>query len=189
MKPRKLDDIIQKRRSIRKFSKKMPSWRDISHAINAARLSPLAGNIPVIRFLVIKDEKTIENLAENCQQDWIKFAKFVAVVCSKDENLVLNYEKRGKKYARQQAGAAIENFLLKIEELGLATCWVGAFYDKGVKRLLKIPDEVEIEGIFPIGYEDSKAKTKQKRKPTLTSMVFWEKWGNKYMHPPRKQEI
>jgi len=189
MKARKLDNIIEKRHSVRKFTKKMPSWRDITHAINAARLAPAAGNIPVIKFLIVKDEKTIDEIAENCQQDWIKFAKFLVVACSKDENLVLNYEKRGKRYARQQAGAAIQNFLLKIEELGLASCWVGAFYDKGIKKLLKIPDEVEVEAILPIGYEDTKNKGKTRRKADLGSLVFWEKWGNKYMQPPARQEI
>lgn len=185
----KFDEIIENRHSVRKFLKKKPSWRAIALAINSARLGPLAGNIPNLRFIIVSDEKIIEKLAEAANQDWIKQAFYVVVVCSKDENLVLSYGERGKKYARQQSGAAIENFWLKLVELGLSTCWVGAFYDEEVRRILKIPEDIEIEAMFPIGYEDAKEKSKQKPKPELSSIIFWEKWDNKYMIPPKKLEI
>lgn len=185
----KFDELLEKRHSIRKFSKKKPSWRDISIAINSARLAPAAGNIYTTRFLVVTEPKLIDKIADAANQDWIKFSKFIVVACSNDENLVLSYGERGKKYARQQSGAAIENFWLKLVELGLSTCWVGAFYDQDVKKALKIPEEVEIEGIFPIGYEEEKAKAKAKPKPDLSALVFWEKWDNKYMIPEKKQEI
>jgi nitroreductase len=185
----KFEKLLENRKSVRKFTSKKPSWRDIALAISAATMAPAAGNIFRLKFLVITNVKTIDKIADNCQQDWIKLAKTIVAVCSKDEDIVRSYDERGKKYARQQAGAAIENFILKLEEEGLSTCWVGAFYDEGMKKLLKVPKGAEIEAIFPIGYENKKENTKKKPKPELSSIVYWEKWGNKHMKVPQKQEI
>ena len=61
------------------------------------------------------------------------------------ESMVLArvYDERALKSLPQQAGAAIENFLLKITDLGLSTCWTGAFSDEQVKRILQIPEDIE----------------------------------------------
>ena len=185
----KFDELIEKRHSVRKFSKKMPSWKDITLAINTARLAPAAGNISSLRFVIVTEDGKIDRLAEAANQDWIKYSKYIVVICSNPENLVLSYGERGKKYATQQAGAAIENFWLKLEELGLATCWVGAFYEQDVRKILRIPENIEVEAMFPIGYEEPKAKGKQKPKPEITSMVYWNTWDNKAMSPPKKLEI
>lgn len=183
------DKVVEKRHSVRKFAKKKPSWKDIAEAINAARLAPLAGNIPSLKFLVVTEKEEIRKIADAANQDWIKFTDIVVAVCSDDKNLVLSYGERGKKYAKQQAGAAIENFILKLEDLGLSTCWVGAFYDEEMKKVLKVPHDIDIEAVLPIGYEDKKEKAKKRPKPDLSEIVFWEKWGNFYKIPPKKLEI
>jgi nitroreductase len=84
-------------------------------------------------------------------------------------------------YAMQQTGAAIENMLLKTTELGLATCWVGAFTESMVKRLLRLPEFLNVEALLPIGYEMGKAKSR--KKPDINSMVFYDGYGDdkKYM--------
>jgi len=45
------------------------------------------------------------------QQDFVKQAHFVVAVVSDNSGLVRSYKERGERYAKQQAGAAIENFL------------------------------------------------------------------------------
>jgi nitroreductase len=183
----KFDELVKKRHSVRKFLKKKPSWRDISLAMDSARLAPCAGNISTMYFVVVSDEEKINQLADAASQDWIKQAFYVVVVCSNDEKLTLSYGENGAKYARQQNGAALENFMLKLEELGLSTCWVGAFYEQDIKKILRIPENIQVEAMFPIGY--SGEKSKQKPKPDLSTMVYWEKWDNKYMTPAKKQEV
>ncbi len=176
-----LDKVIKSRHSSRHFSTKKVDWRDIMKAIDVARLAPLAGNIPTLKFLIISDEEKIKRLAEASQQEFISEARFVAVVCSSFDQLTRSYDERGKMYSKQQAGASIENFILKLTELGLATCWVGAFADEDVKRILQIPDNVEVEAMFPIGYELGKGK--QRAKPLLEQCVYFNTWKNKYMEP------
>ncbi|MCX6748902.1 MAG: nitroreductase family protein [Candidatus Pacearchaeota archaeon] len=175
------DKVAKLRHSVRHFSTRKVDWRDIMKAIDLARLAPLAGNIPTLKFLIISDEEKISRLAEASQQEFISEARFVVVVCSTHDQLTRSYDERGLKYSKQQAGAAIQNFLLKLTELGLATCWIGAFSDEEVKRILQISDDVEVEALFPIGYELGKGK--QKPKPLLEQCVYFNTWKNKYMEP------
>lgn len=100
----------------------------------------------------------------------------------------MSYKERGKKYCKQQAGAAIQNFLLKIHESGLATCWIGHFDDTKVKEILRIPEDIEVEALFPIGYEYRKPLTK-KEKVRLDSVLYFEKYKNKRMDHPKKLDV
>ncbi|MCK4721500.1 nitroreductase family protein, partial [bacterium] len=52
---------------------------------------------------------------------------YIIVVCSDITQLKRSYGSRAEMYGRQQAGAVIENILLKVTDLKLASCWVGAF--------------------------------------------------------------
>jgi nitroreductase len=182
-----LDKAIKTRHSVRRFSPNKVNWRDILKAIDSARLAPLAGNIPTLRFIVVLDDDKIQQLAEASQQDFIAQAQYVVVVCSVSEQCVRSYDERGRKYISQQAGASIENFLLKLTELGLGTCWIGAFSDEQVKRILQIPENVAVEGIFPVGYE-MPPKSKQRSKPSLDSILYFNTWKNKYMKALKKPE-
>lgn len=181
-----LDKAIKERHSARRFKSKKPDWRKIIEAIEAANKAPLAGNIPTLRFILVSDKEKIAELAEAATQDFVALAHYVVVVCSDKTQCIRSYDERGEIYSRQQAGAAIENFLLKITDLGLSTCWTGAFSDSAVKRILQIPDSVDVEALFPIGYEME--KTKQRTKPSLDNVLFFDVWKNKYMKEIRKPE-
>ena len=181
-----LDKAINQRASCRKFLSKKPDWRDIIKAIEAGSKAPSAGNISTVRFILVSDKDKISELAEAAQQDFVSQAGYVVVVCSESKQCLLSYGKRGEKYCKQQVGAAIENFLLKLVSLGLATCWTGAFSDATVSRILQLPENVEPEAIFPIGYAFEKKH--QKKKPNLDSILYFDVWKNKYMTKIRKPE-
>lgn len=181
-----LDKVIDKRKSVRKFSLRKPNWRKIIDAIDFANKIPLAGNIPTVRFILVDDEKKIKELAQAARQHFIAQAHYVVVVCSDYTQLVRSYDERGEKYGMHQAGAAIENFLLRIVDLGLASCWVGAFSDETVRRILKIPDNINIEALLPIGYETRKSK--KKKKPRTDAVLYFNEYNNKFMKPKRMPE-
>lgn len=175
-----LDKAIQNRHSVRKFKTKKPDWRDIIECIDAVRYVPMAGNIYSLKFILVDDEKTIQKLADAAQQSFVSKAQYVVVVCTNPSRTENSYGERGKMYCRQQAGAAIENFLLKIEEAGLSTCWTGAFVENLVKKALKIPDDINVEAMFPIGYEFEKPRTK-KAKINIDRILYFNRYGNKKM--------
>jgi nitroreductase len=178
-----LDKAIQSRHSVRKFSKKKPNWRTIIECIDAARFVSMAGNNYTLKFIVVDDEKKIKAIAKSCQQDFIQDVHYIVVACSNPSRPVNEYGESGKTWTRQQAGAGIQNFILKTVEAGLSTCWVGYFVEEQIKKTLNIPDEVNVEAIFPIGYEFEKPKTK-KMKIDLDRILYFNKYGNKKMKSP-----
>lgn len=174
-----LDKAIESRRSVRRYKRKKPNWRDIIKAINSARYAPMAGNNYTLKFIIVSDEKSIQKITDACQQDFIGTAKYIVVVCSNPSRTINAYgKKEGEKYVRQQAGAGIQNFLLKIQELGLSTCWIGYFAEDQIKKELNIPEDCYVEAIFPIGYEFEKSKT-QKRKIDIDNILYFGKYGEK----------
>ena len=182
-----LDKIIKARRSVRKFKSIKPDWRDILECIDSMRYAPMAGNNFSLKFIVVDDEEKIDKLAEASQQRFISQANYIVVVCSITSRTETSYGERGKTYLRQQAGAAIQNFLLKLTEKGLATCWIGHFVDNQVRRILKIPEDVNVEALFPIGYAFKKPEPK--RKIDLTSVLYFNEYKQKKMHPPEKIDV
>ena len=182
-----LDKAINKRFSCRKFKSKKPDWRKIINAIELASKAPAAGNLPTVKFILVSDKEKILQLARAAMQDFISQTHYVIAICSEPKQTILNYGERGKSYYKQQAGAAIENLLLKITSSGLATCWVGAFADDTVKRILQLPEDVDIEALLPIGYAFEKQK--QRFKPSLeNNILYFDIWKNKNMTPIRKPE-
>lgn len=182
------DKLIKSRTSVRKFSSKKPDWRDIIEAIDAARYIPTAGKNYILKFIMIDDEQTINKVADACYQDFISSAKYIVVVCSNPVRLSNAYGENGEAYTRQEAGAGIENFLLKLEGLGLSTCWIGYFSEEVIKKTLKIPANTKVEAVFPIGFEYEKKRTR-KNPIDLDRILYFNSYGNTKMQKPRSMDV
>lgn len=172
----KTQEAIESRSSIRDFSNKKVKFDLVLEAIDAANQAPFAGNINNLKYLIVETQANKNIIAEYAQQYWINESQWIVIVCSEFKKLDELYQDRAQMYAKQQAGAAIENMLLRITDLGLASCWVGAFADDGIKAHFKIPDNWEIEAILPIAYPSNKLH-KHARKIDLEKKIFWEKWN------------
>ena len=183
-----LNKAIQSRTSVRKFNSKKPDWRHIIECIDAARYAPIAGGIHALKFILVDNSEAIKKISEAAQQDFISQAHYVVVVCSNPSRTVNAYGKQGEIYLRQQAGAAIQNFLLRITESGLSTCWVGYFTESQIKRILQIPKGVNVEAIFPIGFEYEKRHTR-KAKIDLDNILYFNEYGEKKMKPVKKLNV
>lgn len=175
-----LDKAIHSRRSVKKFNSKKPDWRTIIECIESMRYAPMAGNNFTLKAILIDDESKIQKLADAAQQDFFKDAKYAVVICTNSGRTEIAYEERGKVYVRQQAGAGIQNFLLKLTEAGLSTCWVGHFVDEEVKAILGIPKDIHVEAIFPIGY--ALKKPDEKRLLELDQFLYFNKYKNRKMN-------
>lgn len=180
------DKVIKERKSVRKYITKAPDWREIMEAINVGLQGPLAGNIGSVRFILVSDREAILKLKEACQEEFVADSHYVVVVCSDPKDVVRAYDERGEIYVRQQAGAAIENFLLKLVDLGLSGCWIGDFVEEQVKTIVRAPPHVYIEAIIPIGY--SADKSPRKRKPSLDMALYFDRYKSREMKPKKQVE-
>ncbi len=183
-----LKTAIKKRKSVKIFSPKKPNWRKIIRAIDAGRFAPFAGNQNTIRFILVSDKEKIEELAAASQQKFVGNAHYVVAVVTDDSQLKKLYGNRAERYGSGQSGAAIQNFLLALTELGLSTTWVGYFDEDGIKRALEVPKNLIVEAIFPIGKEGKTSRSEQKRKQYLENMIYFDKYKNKKMIPDRKMQ-
>jgi len=180
------DKVIKERHCTRKFTDKNVSFHKIISIIEAATLAPSAGNLYSVRIVIVDDSKNKKELAEAAlNQNFISEAPYVLVVCSDPSQVKRSYGERGEIYAKQQAGAAIENMFLKTMDIGLNTCWVGAFDEETVRRILKIPDNIKVEALLPIGHSAEKGIKKhvERRKIDIDHITFFNKYGLKQENP------
>jgi nitroreductase len=69
---------------------------------------------------------------------------------------------------------ALEHIVLAATALGYGTCWIGAFDEDAVKRLLKIPARMKIVALLPIGLPDEKPASRPRKENS--EIFFREEW-------------
>jgi nitroreductase len=69
---------------------------------------------------------------------------------------------------------SVDHMALKAVEEGLGTCWVGAFYEDEVKKILGIPDDIRVVELLTLGYPVDVPPPR--RRLNLTDIVRYEKW-------------
>ena len=159
-------------------------WDKIGTILDAGRLAPNSGNIQDYSFIVVQDEGNRKTIAEaSLRQYWMSKAPVHIVICADLKKSERFYGIRGERlYSIQNCAAAIENMLLTAHSLGLGACWIGAFDENVVSRVLNIPDYARPQAIITIGYSDEKPKAPQ-RFP-LTTVTFLEGYGNRIKDVP-----
>ncbi|NLX64682.1 MAG: SagB/ThcOx family dehydrogenase [Clostridiaceae bacterium] len=85
------------------------------------------------------------------RQDSIKDAAAVVIYCAVFEKTSSRYEDRAEQYIYLEAGHSAQNIYLQAEALNLGTVAIGAFNDKGIKRVLELTDEEHPVYLMPIG--------------------------------------
>ena len=172
-------EAINNRRSIRKYLEKPVEFEKITTILDAARKAPSAGNLQEWRFIIATDKNLIKDVSEySLEQYWIQTAPLLIIVCSESEQAEAYYGLRGKRlYAVQDCAAAIENMLIAATDLGLGSCWVGAFEEDKLRAAFAIPPEVRPQAIVALGYAD---ETPQERSLSpIENMVFFNRYGMK----------
>ena len=69
---------------------------------------------------------------------------------------------------------AIDHMTLKAVEEGLGTCWIGAFDEGEVKKILDIPEKVKVVSLLPIGYPEYVPSRTPRKMPE--EITVFEKW-------------
>jgi nitroreductase len=176
-----LKKAVMTRKSVKYFTSQKADWRKIIQAIDYARFAPAADNHFSNKFILIQNRETIKKIAAAAQQMFIEEASHVVVVVSDSKYLVGLYKEKGERFNAQQTGAAIENFLLGLNERGLSSGWVGHFSDAIIKRVLGIPENLTVEAIFPIGKGSRARRSREATPEELENIIYFDKWKNKEM--------
>ncbi len=147
-----LIESIEARLSVRSFTEEDIPDKVVNEALRLATLAPSAGNLQSRDFIVIRNALSKKRLAKAAfGQAFIEEAPVVIVVCA-NQNRIRNYGTRGAQlYCLQDAAAAIEHILLYVVSEGYGSCWVGAFDEREVSKVLSIPENIRPVAILPIG--------------------------------------
>jgi nitroreductase len=146
-------NTILKRRSCRSFLKDEIRSEHLDCFISALRWAPSAGNRQPWHFYLISNRQIKLKLVHAAYgQEFIAQAPIVFVICALPEKSGARYGRRGRElYIFQDTAAAIQNLLLTATELGYGSCWVGAFDEQEVSKVLSLPQEKRAIAIIPVG--------------------------------------
>ena len=64
--------------------------------------------------------------------------------------------------------------ILQAYELGLGTCWIGAFKEDETKKILNIPEHARVVAMAPLGYPYEPPSKKYRKR--LDQIVCFEKY-------------
>ncbi|MBN2461337.1 MAG: nitroreductase family protein [Candidatus Cloacimonetes bacterium] len=143
-------DIIKSRFSVRKFRDDPVRESDLHLILEAARLAPSARNLQEWHFVVIRDKGKRRQLTDICRgQSFVAEAPVTIAVCAGNTDYIMAC---GEKAYTVDAAIAAEHIVLQAAELGLGTCWIGAFYQDGIARLINLPENMRVVALIPLGY-------------------------------------
>jgi len=158
-------DFFASRRSVRAFSPGPISDEDIELIVRAAALAPTARNIQPWEFVIIRDRKRLQALAELVSPNgaFMSGAAAGLVVFCKDT-----------KYYLEDGSAAITQALLCSAALGLGACWIAGDkkdYADRVRAFCKAAADHKLIGLIALGLA---AEAPKPGKRDIKTMVHHE---------------
>ncbi len=171
--------MIKERRSVRRFKKLEVPWYLIADCLEYSIMAPNSGNVQNWRFVIVRKKENLEKITKICdEQYWVLRAPILIVVCSETTKIRKLFNIRGEAlYAVQNCAAAIENLILKAQELGLGSVWIGAFDEIKLREIIGIADDVRPQAIIALGYPEE-IEEKSRREP-LENVIYFEKYGER----------
>jgi len=164
---------ILARKSVRAFKNREISDEVLTRLLGAARHAPSANNIQEWRFVVVRNPVTRNKIsAAACRQKFVATAPVILACCAVTDNHVMTC---GQASYPIDVAIAIDHITLCAASEGLGTCWIGAFYEDEVKKILAIPPEIRVVALLPIGYPQDPSLARKFRLP-LEKIVMPECW-------------
>jgi nitroreductase len=167
-------EAIKARRSIRRYKPTPISDELLQKVLNAARLAPSADNLQPWRFVVVRDEDMKRELIGACNnQKWIAEAPVVIAACGVSDEAGATVGGYMDSLSLDVAIALTQASLEATSE-GLGTCWITAFSEERVKSILKIPPDVRVVALTPLGYPDEMPEPAGRKH--LSQIVRYDKY-------------
>ncbi|MDI6882864.1 MAG: nitroreductase family protein [Patescibacteria group bacterium] len=165
-------EAIKNRRSVRDYKSTEVPEEKLKRILEAARLAPSAHNAQDWKFIVVKDARKRKELAEAAyNQSFIAEAPVIIVAVSLDPEHIMSC---GVPAFAVDLAIAVDHITLQAVEEGLGTCWIGAFSQEEVKRILNIPENCKVVALLPIGFPADKPRPKIRK--SLEEIISFEEF-------------
>jgi len=182
-----LFEAIRTRRSIRKYLEKPVEEEKLQAVLEAVRLAPSWANMQCWRLIVVTDKEVRAKISDlsyvesyfspkgykaNPSKKALAEAPVLIVLCAEPSQSGSLW---GQSYYLVDAGIAAQSMMLAARGQGLGSVFVGVYDEVKVKGVLRIPQNVRVVGLFPLGYPADEAKSGPGRKP-IEEICFREMW-------------
>lgn len=164
--------LVTERGSIRGYKTIPVEEEKLRAVLDAARMAPTAHNNQPFRLVVIHTQGREEELSRIYGRPWFTQAPLViCLVGVPSEGWV---RQDGKNYYEVDGAIAMDHLILAAHNLGLGTCWIGAFDPEATREVLGLPEDVVPMAFTPLGYPDNEPREKIRK--SLDDLVMYEHW-------------
>ena len=193
VKPMEFSDLLKHRRSCRAFDGSPIPEDQLTAILGAGQWAPSPLNLQPWEFIVVTDasiKTKIMGVAEAARQKvvdgggpgwagkysmtFIEDAPVSIVVLSDPAKGGLGSFFNQPQGAMQATAACIQNMMLAAADMGLGTVWFTFFDPIDLSEILKIPENLEVVGVLPLG-KPSGMPDAPPRKPLK---VYRDYYGN-----------
>ena len=166
-------NAIFERRSIRKYTEKKISEKDLTLLLKAAMSAPSAGNEQPWEFIVVRNEETLKKINQiHPYSSMLLHADTAVIVCG---NLTRQAYKRN--YWVLDCAAATENILVQATDMKIGSVWLAVYPEpdriEGIKNIFSLPEEVVPLAIVSLGYPDEEKESAYRFK---RNRIHYENW-------------
>ncbi len=155
-------ELVRARYSCRGYRSDPVDDDQLAAVLEAARLAPTACNLQAFKLYVIPTAGRQDELRQLYRQDWFRQAPLVIGIAGARARSWVRGD--GRNYVDVDCAIAMDHLILQATELGLGTCWIGAFDSAIARRLLALPDDWEPIAFTPLGHPADGGRPKT-RKP------------------------
>jgi nitroreductase len=168
-----VDDAIRIRKSVRAYADEPIGQDTLRQIMEQVRLAPSARNLQEWRFVIVTDpvKRTMLGEAANGQR-FVGEAPVVIVACAETDGRLMSC---GHPSFLVDVSIAVDHLMLAATDVGLGTCWIGAFDPARVREILGIPKSVEVVAVLPMGYP-ANPKPEQKQRLAYETIVRENSW-------------
>ncbi|MGQ9462776.1 MAG: nitroreductase family protein [Candidatus Fervidibacter sp.] len=166
-------EVLKKRYSVRAYRPDPIDDVTLTKILEAVNSAPSAGNLQAYEVILVRDTERKRQLARASWDQWFIAEAPVVLVFVANPERNRRYGKRGAElYCVQDATIACSYAQLAAVALGLGSCWIGAFDDDEVRKVVGIPQNMRPVAILPIGAPADMPEPKERR--PLSDLVHEE---------------
>lgn len=149
-----VSEAIRSRRSVRKFKDQRVPREDLVELVDYARLAPSGMNKQPLEFVVV-DKPELERELFN-YTNWAGAVDWDPEPEERPRAYVLVLIDHEVKPATENhdAGLAASNICLGAVDKGLGSCLLGAIDKESIKKLVGVPEQLELDLAVGLGYPD-----------------------------------
>jgi nitroreductase len=145
-------DKITRRRTIRKYTRKDIPKETLLKCADAARLSPSGANRQPLKYVIVNDQELLKEVFGTLS--WAGYLPDYqpSVEEMPRAHIVILLNKKIRKNCGHDAGIAAMSISMVAYDEGLGSCILGAVNREKLRKLLKIPDDLDIILVVALGY-------------------------------------